>query len=215
MKIPRMLLPRRWRLIAPFILALANVPSLAGAPDAQRDAGPPELAVATFAGGCFWCMEPPFDKLEGVISTVSGYTGGHVEDPGYKAVSRGKTGHAEAVEVTYDPALIDYATLLGVFWRNIDPLAEDRQFCDVGSQYRTAIFVHDAEQARLAEASRNEIAARFADVGKVATEIVPAGVFYAAEDYHQDYYVKNPLRYKQYRHGCGRDRRLRELWADD
>lgn len=176
---------------------------------------PGPLAVATFAGGCFWCMEPPFDKIDGVISTVSGYTGGHLPDPDYKAVSRGKTGHAEALQVTFDPARVDYATLLEVFWRNIDPLVVNRQFCDVGPQYRTAIFVHDADQAALAAASRDRVAARFAGQGAVATEIVEAGVFYPAEDYHQDYYVKNPLRYKQYRHGCGRDRRLKQLWPDD
>lgn len=170
------------------------------------------LAVATFAGGCFWCMEPPFDKLDGVRATVSGYTGGLTPDPDYKSVSRGITGHAEAVQVTYDPTKLDYATLLDVFWHNIDPVARDRQFCDVGSQYRTAIFYHDAEQARLARASREAVARTLAPLGEVATEIVEAGQFFPAEAYHQDYYLKNPIKYRHYRHGCGRDRRLKEVW---
>ena len=177
--------------------------------------GPDEragLAVATFAGGCFWCMEPPFDKLDGVVSTVSGYTGGLTPDPDYKSVSRGITGHAEAVQVTYDPTKVDYATLLDVFWHNIDPIARDRQFCDVGSQYRTAIFYHDPEQARLARNSSVEVARALAPLGEVATEIVEAGAFFPAEDYHQDYYLKNPIKYRHYRHGCGRDRRLKEVW---
>ena len=172
------------------------------------------LAKATFAGGCFWCMEPPFDKLDGVISTTSGYTGGERQHPTYGDVSSGRTAHAEAVEVVYDPAKITYAQLLGVFWRNTDPLTRNRQFCDRGAQYRTAIFFHDAEQERLARESKRRIdeSGRFA--APLVTEIVEAGVFWAAEDYHQDYYLKNPLRYKFYRFGCGRDRRLEELWGD-
>ncbi len=170
-------------------------------------------AVATFAGGCFWCMEPPFDALEGVISTTSGYTGGHVPDPTYEQVSAGGTGHAEAVQVVYDPARVSYATLLEVFWRNIDPTAADRQFCDRGSQYRSAIFTHDAAQQRAAEASREALRRDPRFAGGIATEIRPAGPFYRAEEYHQDYSRKNPLRYKFYRYTCGRDQRLAEIWG--
>ena len=171
-----------------------------------------QLAKATFAGGCFWCMEPPYDKLDGVISTTSGYTGGHKDNPTYKEVSAGGTGHAEAVEIVYDPGKISYAELLDVFWHNIDPTVKDQQFCDHGDQYRTAIFYHDEDQKRLAEASKQALieSHRFANV---FTEIVPAAAFYVAEDYHQDYYKKNPLRYKYYRYGCGRDKRLEELWG--
>ena len=172
------------------------------------------LARATFAGGCFWCMEPPFDKLDGVVSTTSGYIGGHVHSPTYAEVSAGRTGHAEAVEVLYDPTAISYAQLLEVFWRNIDPVTPNRQFCDGGSQYRSAVFYHDAEQERLARESKARLdgSGRFQD--PVVTEIGPAEMFYAAEEYHQDYYLKNPLRYRFYRFGCGRDKRLGELWGE-
>jgi peptide-methionine (S)-S-oxide reductase len=173
----------------------------------------PRTAIAIFAGGCFWCMEPPFDKLPGVISTTSGYTGGRVPNPTYDQVSAGGTGHAEAVQVKYDPARIGYAQLLEVFWRNIDPLAVDRQFCDVGDQYRSAIFPIGAEQQRLAEASKRALQ----DSGRfdrpIATQIVAASRFYRAERDHQDYYKKNPVRYKFYRFNCGRDQRLEELWG--
>ena len=168
-------------------------------------------AVATFAGGCFWCMEPPFDKLDGVISTTSGYTGGHVENPTYKQVTSGRTGHTEAVQVVYDPSKITYQKLLEVFWINIDPLVKDRQFCDGGTQYRSGIFYHDAEQKDLATASGKAIQALFDE--PVVTEITEFSKFYPAEDYHQDYYMKNPIRYKYYRWGCGRDQRLEELWG--
>ena len=173
------------------------------------------LAKATFAGGCFWCMEPPFDKLDGVISTTSGYTGGNRRHPTYSEVSSGRTAHAEAVEVVYDPARITYGQLLDMFWRNIDPLTRNRQFCDGGAQYRTAIFFHDAEQERLARRTKRDIEAsgRFAD--PVVTQIVAAHEFWAAEEYHQDYYTKNPVRYRFYRFNCGRDRRLKKLWGDD
>lgn len=171
------------------------------------------LAKATFAGGCFWCMEPPFEKLDGVVSVTSGYTGGHKKNPTYDEVSAGGTGHAEAVEILYDPAKISYAQLLEVFWHNIDPTVKDRQFCDVGRQYRSAIFYHDEEQKRLAEQSKQKLLAsgRFT---AIYTEIVPASAFYPAEEYHQDFYKKNPVRYKLYRTGCGRDRRLQELWGE-
>jgi peptide-methionine (S)-S-oxide reductase len=167
------------------------------------------LAVATFAGGCFWCMEPPFDELPGVVSTTSGYTGGATADPTYEQVSAGGTGHAEAVQIRFDPARISYQKLLEVFWRNIDPLTPNAQFCDGGSQ----IFYHDAEQRRLAERSLAVIekSARFDR--PIVTQIVSASRFYPAEDYHQHYYVKNPVRYKLYRASCGRDRRLEQLWG--
>jgi peptide-methionine (S)-S-oxide reductase len=170
-------------------------------------------AVATFAGGCFWCMEPPFDKLDGVVSTTSGYIGGHQDDPTYEEVSAGRTGHAEAVQVAYDPARTSYAELLEVFWHNVDPTVKDRQFCDHGDQYRTGIFYHDEEQKRLAEASKQELvdSGRFENV---YTEVTAASTFYPAEEYHQDFYEKSPVRYKTYRYGCGRDARLRQLWGE-
>jgi len=173
------------------------------------------LAKATFAGGCFWCMEPPFDELVGVISTTSGYTGGKEKNPTYEEVSSGSTGHAEAVQVVYDSTQISYAQLLEVFWRNIDPLVSNRQFCDTGSQYRTAIFYHDEEQQRLAEASKQKLEQLKKFDRPIVTEIVAAGEFYKAEEYHQDFYKKSPLRYKTYRAGCGRDRRLKELWGEE
>jgi peptide-methionine (S)-S-oxide reductase len=182
---------------------------LAGSGRAQQDAKP-KLARATFAGGCFWCMEGPFDKLDGVVKTTSGYTGGNVPRPSYEAVSAGRTGHAEAVEILYDPAKVGYEKLLYVFWRNVDPFDPDGQFCDRGSQYRPAIFVHDEEQRRLAEASRDALQPRFKDPIKVA--IVPAAEFYPAEAYHQDYYQTNPAKYRFYRFGCGRDGRLKQVW---
>jgi peptide-methionine (S)-S-oxide reductase len=178
---------------------------------AGQGSAPQKTATATFAGGCFWCVEADFDKVEGVISTTSGYTGGHTANPSYEEVSRGGTGHAEAVEIVYDPAKVSYEKLLDVFWHNIDPLAKDRQFCDHGDQYRSAIFYHGDEQRALAEASKAAVAKRFKQ--PIQTAIMPAGPFYKAEEYHQDYYVKNPIRYKFYRFNCGRDARLEELWA--
>ena len=170
-----------------------------------------EQKTATFAGGCFWCVEADFDKVEGVVGTTSGYTGGGKPNPSYEEVSRGGTGHAEAVEIVYDPSKVSYQKLLDVFWHNIDPLVKDRQFCDRGNQYRTAIFYHGDEQRKLAEASKAALQGRFKE--PIATEIVAAGPFYRAEDYHQDFYVKNPIRYKFYRYNCGRDTRLEELWG--
>ncbi len=172
------------------------------------------LATATFAGGCFWCMEPPFDALDGVVSTTSGYTGGAKADPTYEAVSAGGSGHAEALKIVYDPAKVSYEKLLEVFWHNIDPTTRNGQFCDHGSQYRSAIFTNDESQQRLAEASKQALEQAKTLPGPIVTEIVVAGPFYAAEEYHQDYYTKNPLRYRYYRHGCGRDARLRELWGE-
>jgi len=158
-------------------------------------------------------MEPPFDKLPGVISTTSGYTGGHTKQPTYPEVSAGGTGHAEAVQVVYDPQKVSYEKLLEVFWHNIDPTQKDGQFCDHGNQYRTAIFYHDETQKQLAEASKAQLQNTKSFQGEIVTEIVPAGEFYPAEDYHQDYYLKNPLRYKFYRTTCGRDQRLQTLWG--
>ena len=170
-------------------------------------------AVATFAGGCFWCMEPPYDALPGVISTTSGYMGGSKRNPTYEEVSSGTTGHAEVVQVAYDPAKVGYEKLLEVFWKNIDPTVRDRQFCDIGSQYRTAIFYHTEEQKRLAEASRAALMKTKPFRDDIVTPVVAAGPFWPAEDYHQDFYVKNPVRYKFYRTGCGRDARLKQLWG--
>jgi peptide-methionine (S)-S-oxide reductase len=192
------------------ILALSLWVALAFGVMAQETPAP-QTAIATFAGGCFWCVEADFDKVAGVISATSGYTGGRTVNPTYEEVSRGGTGHAEAVEVVYDPAKLSYEKLLDVFWHNIDPLAKDQQFCDHGDQYRSAIFYHDDRQRALAESSKAAVAARFEQ--PVATEIVPAKPFYKAEEYHQKYYLKNPIRYKFYRFNCGRDARLEELWG--
>jgi peptide-methionine (S)-S-oxide reductase len=172
-----------------------------------------KIKIATFAGGCFWCMEPPFDKVDGVISTTSGYTGGRTVDPTYEEVSSGTTGHAESLQVTYDSTRVSYDKLLDVFWHNIDPLVLNRQFCDVGEQYRSAIFYHDEEQKRLAEASKQELEKSGRFKQPIATQIVSATAFYPAEEYHQGYYKKNPIRYKFYRYNCGRDQRLQELWG--
>lgn len=175
----------------------------------------PQTAQAIFAGGCFWCMEPPYDKLDGVISTTSGYTGGSEANATYDNVSSGDTGHYEVVRIEYDPAKVSYKKLLDVFWRNIDPLDADGQFCDKGPQYRAAIFYSNDEEKRLAEASKAELDASKRLGQPIVTEILPAKTFYAAEDYHQDYYTKNPLRYKFYRFNCRRDARLDEVWGAD
>ena len=171
-------------------------------------------AVATFAGGCFWCMEPPYDRIDGVLSTVSGYMGGDLENPTYKQVSSGRSGHIETVQITYDPGKVTYDTLLEVFWKNIDPTDPHGQFCDKGSQYRSAIFTHNTEQREKAEASKRRLQQSKPFDGDIVTEIIDATRFYPAEDYHQDYYMKNPLRYKYYRFGCGRDARLESLWGE-
>ena len=191
------------RLLSILLVMLAT----AGAAFAQA----PQTATATFAGGCFWCVEADFDKVPGVISTTSGYTGGTVANATYHQVSAGGTGHAEAVEVVYNPAVVSYERLLDVFWKNHDPLAKDRQFCDRGNQYRPGIFYHNEEQRALAEATKKMHQARFKQ--PIQTEITAATTFYPAEDYHQDYYKKNPARYKFYRFNCGRDARLEELWG--
>jgi peptide-methionine (S)-S-oxide reductase len=200
--------------ISPAIIATLLMTGLAPAVVADDPARQqPHEAVATFAGGCFWCMEKPFDIIDGVLSTTSGYTGGTVASPSYEQVSAGTTGHAEAVQIVYDPSLVSYEDLLAVFWRNIDPTTPDRQFCDRGSQYRAAIFYHGEAQRFAAEQSRSDIERTKTFPDPIVTEIVPAGPFYPAEEYHQDYYSKNPIKYRYYRYGCGRDRRLEQLWG--
>ncbi len=171
------------------------------------------LAKATFAGGCFWCMEEVFEGVDGVVSVTSGYTGGQQAHPSYEEVSAGGTGHAEAVEIVYDPSRVSYEKLLQVFWRNIDPTTPDRQFCDKGHQYRSAIFYHDETQHRLAEESKLAVEKTKKFKEPIVTEIVQASEFYPAEDYHQDFYKKNPVRYKFYKFNCGRAQRLAQLWG--
>lgn len=170
-------------------------------------------AVAVFAGGCFWCMEHPFDALPGVISTISGYTGGHTENPTYKEVSNGKTGHSEAMQVTYDPTKISYEQLLQVFWRNIDPFDDDGQFCDKGDQYKAAIFYQDEKEKQLAEISKTEVSKKLSNQ-HIVTTIKVVGKFFPAEDYHQNYYLNNPTSYQFYRFTCGRDHRLSQIWDE-
>ncbi len=190
-----------------FVLAL-----LVGAVGASAQAA--ATAKATFAGGCFWCVEADFDKVPGVLSTTSGYTGGTVPNPSYEQVAAKKTGHAEAVEIVFDPKRVSYAQLVEHFWRTIDPTTPDRQFCDRGSPYRTAIYVHDAEQMAVVRASLAALEKSKPFKEPIVTQVERAGPFYVAEDYHQDYYKKNPIRYNYYRSGCGRDKLLQQLWGD-
>ena len=198
------------RLLLALTIVLAGVGLAdAGTPASARSAA--KTAVATFAGGCFWCVESDFDKVPGVLQTISGYTGGHVANPTYHQVSAGGTGHAESVEVIYDPRRVSYQQLLTYFWHHVDPTVKDRQFCDVGNQYRTAIFVHNDEQRKLAEASKKMVEAELKV--PIYTQIVNAGPFYKAEDYHQDFYKKNPLKYEFYRWNCGRDQRVKQIWG--
>jgi len=202
--------------IACLLVALAlSTQGLAEQPQPKPATGASsnQSATAIFAGGCFWCLEADFDKLPGVLSTESGYAGGAVRNPTYEQVSRGGTGHAESVRVTYDPAQVQYEKLLDYFWHHVDPTVKDRQFCDIGNQYRTAIFYQNDMQRRAALTSKAafEKTGRFA---RIYTEIAPAGVFYPAEEYHQDYYKKNPIRYKYYRTSCGRDARVNEVWGE-
>ena len=201
------------RRAATAVIGLAAVLLFTAAAAQAPKAPPAGSAVATFAGGCFWCMEPPYDKLDGVISTTSGYMGGTVKNPSYQQVSSGSTGHAEVVQVLYDPKKVSYEKLLEVFWKNIDPTVKDRQFCDVGSQYRTAIFVHTDDQRRAAESSKAALDKAKPFKEPIVTPIVAATEFWPAEEYHQDYYRKNPVRYTYYRTGCGRDARLKQLWG--
>ncbi len=199
------------------LLAIGAAVSQTSAPTPQAaPAGPASgagAARATFAGGCFWCVEADFDKLPGVLSTTSGYIGGSVVNPSYNQVAAKGTGHAEAVEIRYDPARVSYEQLLAHYWRTIDPTTVDRQFCDAGSPYRTAIFAHDAAQLAAARLSLAALEKSKPFKEPIVTQIVPATTFYPAEDYHQDYYLKNPVRYKYYRNGCGRDARLSQLWG--
>ena len=199
---------RPWTLT---LIVLIAMPALAQM--AKLPAAPPGSAVATFAGGCFWCMEQPFDKVDGVLATTSGYAGGEKSNPTYEEVSGGGTGHTEAVQVLYDPRKVTYEKLLDVFWHNIDPTVKDRQFCDVGSQYRTSIFVQTDDQRRAAEASKAALEKSKPFKDAIVTPIVMATEFWPAEEYHQNYYQKNPVRYTYYRTGCGRDARLKQLWG--
>ena len=196
------------------VLCVLFIPGLVfGSQDTM--ANKENTSIATFAGGCFWCMEPPFDKLDGIEATISGYMGGHTDNPTYKDVSSGTTGHAEVIQVHYDSNQISYQELLDVFWRNIDPTDAGGQFVDRGSQYRTAIFYHDSSQKRLAENSRRALAASGRFSSPIVTEITSAGLFYPAEDYHQDYYQKSPIRYKLYRYNSGRDQFLKKVWGSE
>jgi peptide-methionine (S)-S-oxide reductase len=204
---------QRKSITAALITGLAAVVLSLASPASAGDGG--ETAYATFAGGCFWCMEADFEKLDGVLSVTSGYTGGTAVNPTYTQVSAGGTGHAEAVRVVYDPKAVSYDELLTYFWRHIDPTVKDRQFCDVGHQYRSAVFFHDEAQREAAERSRAELERTKPFPQPVVTEITAESAFYPAEAYHQDYAEKNPIRYAYYRRGCGRDQRLRELWGDE
>lgn len=200
--------------LAIFVLC-SLIGSISPAATSDKAAAPPRFERATFAGGCFWCMEGPFEKRTGVISVTSGFTGGWKKNPTYEEVGAGRTGHAEAVDILYDPAQISYGELLDIFWRNINPTQSDGQFIDIGTQYRSAIFVHNDAQRKAAEKSREHLA----DSGRfdkpIVTKIVPASAFYPAEEYHQDFYKKNPERYHQYRSGSGRDEFLDKVWGSD
>jgi peptide-methionine (S)-S-oxide reductase len=198
------------RLAAVWVLALLSLPLTA---QTTSQATGSTTAKATFAGGCFWCVEADFDKVPGVLSTTSGYTGGTVANPTYQQVSGKQTGHAEAVQVVYDPARVSYEQLLEKFWHSIDPTTPDRQFCDSGSPYRTAVYAHDAAQLAAARRSLAALEQSKPFKAPIVTQIETAGPFYAAEEYHQDFYKKNPVRYQYYRLTCGRDSRLRELWG--
>jgi len=202
-------------LLGPSLLARPAAPPPAPPPYGQPAPGGKPLARATLAGGCFWCVEAPFDKVPGVVSTTSGYAGGRAKNPSYEQVSGGSTGHAEVVQVAYDPARVSYEQLLEVFWRNVDPTDPGGQFCDRGNQYRTAIFYEGDGQKRAAEESKRALEASGRLKKPIVTGIVPLEAFYPAEDYHQDFYRKSPVRYTTYRAGCGRDRRLKELWGDE
>jgi peptide-methionine (S)-S-oxide reductase len=195
------------------LLLLGSAGFAAGAQPAKPAVGTSTTATAIFAGGCFWCVESDFDKLPGVVATESGYTGGKTVNPTYHQVSAGGTGHTESVRITYDPAKVSYRQLVDHLWRNIDPTVKDRQFCDVGTQYRSGIYWQTETERAIAEASRDALlkSGRFKHI---YTEIAPASAFYTAEEYHQNYYQKNPIRYNYYRFGCGRDARLQAVWGE-
>ena len=216
--------PQRWILMIALAVAVGyawlsggfvGMASVSASPTARQAAAPQKegLAVATFAAGCFWCTEADFDKVNGVVSTTSGYTGGKVANPAYKQVSSGTTGHAEAVEIIYDPSVVSYEALLDHFWHNVDPFSAVKQFCDTGTQYRPEIFVHNEAQRAAAVASKARMQQKFRD--PIVVGITPAGPFYRAEDYHQDYHTKNSAQYRFYRFGCGRDRRLAQIWEGE
>ena len=194
-------------------LAIAALAGCASGAIAQDKPAPAGFERATFAGGCFWCMEPPFDALAGVVSTTSGYMGGQKKNPTYEEVSAGITGHAEVLQVVYDPKKVSYEKLMDVYWHNVDPTVKDRQFCDGGTQYRTAVFHHTPEQKRIAEESKAKLEKTKPFKAPIVTPIQAAGDFWPAEEYHQDYYKKNPVRYKFYSTSCGRAARLEELWG--
>jgi peptide-methionine (S)-S-oxide reductase len=203
---------RQWLAACMLVAGMAAAVAQTG----PTQTGPSQKSeVATFAGGCFWCVESDFDKVDGVLSTVSGFMGGRTPNPTYKQVSAGGTGHAEVVQITYDPAKVSYQRLLDVFWRTVDPLDAGGQFCDRGDEYRTEVFTHSPEQQRLAEASKAALDASGRFDKKIATAITPASQFTAAEDYHQDYYKKNPLQYRYYRFSCGRDARVKQVWGEE
>ena len=198
--------------IGGFLFAAPSADSDGQSITGQADLSPAVADTATFAGGCFWCMEPPYDKIDGVASTTSGFAGGEEVDPSYREVASGATSHTEVVQVVYDSTTVSYDRLLRVYWHNVDPFDGTGQFCDRGSQYRPAIFAHDAQQQRSAERSKDTVAAQFDR--EIAVQVQPLDAFYAAEPYHQNYYQKNPSDYKRYRQGCGRDARLREIWGE-
>ena len=199
-------------LAATALLLLGSIGFAAGAQPAKPADSTTATATAVFAGGCFWCLEADFDKLSGVIATESGYTGGKTPNPTYHQVGAGGTGHTEAVRVSYDPAKLNYQKLVDYFWRYIDPTVKDRQFCDIGSQYRSAIYWQNEAERKIVEASRDALL-KSGKLPQVLTEIAAASAFYPAEEYHQDYYKKNPIRYAYYRRGCGRDARVHEIWG--
>ncbi len=211
---PRDTAVRRLRLFgAALLLSMATAVTVWGQGTTATPPAPSGMKLATFAGGCFWCMEHPFDALPGVTKVTSGYTAGQTPNPTYEQVSSGSTGHTEAVQIVYDPAKVSFETLLDVFWHNIDPVTPNAQFCDHGSQYRSAAFYHDASQQRAIDSSKAALTAARTLPAPIVTQVAPASVFYAAEEYHQQYYKKNPLRYRFYRWNCGRDQRLKELWG--
>lgn len=193
-------------------VGLVTCAALTAWPSSEAQSAPTS-AKAYFAGGCFWCMEEAFEKVDGVLAVVSGYMGGTVANPTYEQVSAGQTGHAESVEVSYDPSKVTYQKLLDAFWRNIDPITTNAQFCDHGNQYRSAVFYMADEEKRLAEESKRAIEQSKQFPAPIVTQLVQASTFYPAEDYHQDYYKKNPLRYKYYKFSCGRAQRLEALWG--
>lgn len=200
-------------LIATISLLFSSISYAAGAPSTIQTDTARVAATAIFAGGCFWCIEADFEKLQGVLGAESGYTAGRIANPTYEQVSAGGTGHTEAIRVSYDPAKVSYRQLVDYFWRHIDPTVKDRQFCDVGTQYRSGIYWQNEAERKIAEASRDMLL-KSGKLPQIRTEIIAASAFYLAEGYHQDYYKKNPIRYAYYRKGCGRDARVGELWGD-